>query len=349
MAIDLNHTPPRRRASRGFTLLEVLVAMTIFTVLASALYATFSTAMRAYEVGMESGEILQIGRFSIDTVARDIKSVYYRNETSYNILHNSQKEVIRERLDEASEHVVDQDEIREMIDEFNLYFPGLDLGFRGGPSEMSFVRRQIQVGVRPLQPMRLARVRYYVEDRELLREETDVFLMPLDYSGEEVVPAAPRPEVIIENVEELSFAYGFYYDGEWLEAEDWNSADRDKRVDKMEILPYDPLMEQFQYDMQQIVERQPNDQLPSYVRMRLVIKDPDKNRTRTFFRTINVPNAAETHIPLPEDFTLNDEEGESHRFLKSDFYLEPDAEKRGKPHDMISVEERPRLSGGRGW
>ena len=63
-------TPPRHAAAppgrSGFTLLEVLLAIAIFSICMSAIYAAFNTTSRAFEGGRRSSEVTQTARFTID-------------------------------------------------------------------------------------------------------------------------------------------------------------------------------------------------------------------------------------------------------------------------------------------
>jgi len=332
----------------GFSLLEVLVAVTIFSIVMTTIYSTFRTAMRAYEMGLESGQILQVGRFTVDALARDIKGMFYRAETQYNITYRQKLTAIEQELEVSEGRVVDQEALNEMIDKFNMTQSGIDLAIRGSESEISFVRRQIQTGARAPQPMRLARVKYYLDENKLMREEHDVFLMPLDYGGEQIVTADGRPEVVAEDVEEFSIYYGFYYDGEWLEANDWDSSAHDKRVDSIEILPTDPLLETLQTNIQQVIDRMPEDGPPSYVRLELTVRDEDKGVTSRFQRTINIVNSYDSHVPLPDEFSVNDAEGQSHQYFRSQFYTQPKGKKRASQHKFGGAEERRRLGGRNG-
>ena len=68
-------------ARAGFTLLEVLLAMAIFSICMSAIYTSFRTASSAFERGRRSSEVTQTARFTIDQITRDLRSAYY--ETDY--------------------------------------------------------------------------------------------------------------------------------------------------------------------------------------------------------------------------------------------------------------------------
>nr|HQH12487.1 prepilin-type N-terminal cleavage/methylation domain-containing protein [Candidatus Sumerlaeota bacterium] len=74
----------RRKLQPGFTLLEVLLAVSIFAMLISALYTTFRVGLRAYDIGEKEIDQMQHARVIFDTMSRDLRSVYYQAETSYN-------------------------------------------------------------------------------------------------------------------------------------------------------------------------------------------------------------------------------------------------------------------------
>ena len=345
-------------SSRGFTLLEIMIAITIFSVVMTSIYATFRTATRAYERGLEMGTILQAGRFGMDTVARDIKNTFYKQETDYNATYRQNLQNIENILANAEENPVNPRDLEKMIDDFNTKCVGLDIAFRGGAEELTFVRRQLHVGSRPVQPMHLARVRYYLSENKLLREEHDIFKLPVDYAAEEIVPEQTNPETILDNVEKFELFYGFYYDGEWMECQDWDSSARKNRVDSVNIAGNDDLSELLKQNLQQFIDQAPEDGPPGYVRVVLTVRekrdkkskskeDEDEGRLSTFTRTINISNSAETHEPLPEEFAITDAEGQTHSFTRGQFVLGHDGEKRGRRYGLQSSRERRRNGGGR--
>ena len=67
---------------RGFTLLEILIAVAIFSVCASALLATFRISTRAFNTGRKAAATMQTLRFTVEQISRDLKTVYF--ETDYN-------------------------------------------------------------------------------------------------------------------------------------------------------------------------------------------------------------------------------------------------------------------------
>ena len=70
---------------RGFTLLEVLVAVAITSMVIAALYSTFSLSRRAVDAVDDSLIRIQESRAVLDTMKREIESALYRKEKSYTV------------------------------------------------------------------------------------------------------------------------------------------------------------------------------------------------------------------------------------------------------------------------
>ena len=70
------------RVCSGFTLLEVLLAMTIFAICMSAIYVSFRIGVKSFESGRRSAEVFQSVRFTADQITRDLRAVCF--ETNYN-------------------------------------------------------------------------------------------------------------------------------------------------------------------------------------------------------------------------------------------------------------------------
>jgi prepilin-type N-terminal cleavage/methylation domain-containing protein len=65
------------RARSGFTLVEVLLAVTILTLLITSIYATWSTTLMAWRRGRDASEVFQRQRVVIDTLSELAQSVVY--------------------------------------------------------------------------------------------------------------------------------------------------------------------------------------------------------------------------------------------------------------------------------
>lgn len=72
-------------SERGFTLLEVLVAVGIFSLVLVALYTTFFLSYRALDVADKSLLKLQEARFFLDTLKREIESAVYSENKPYTV------------------------------------------------------------------------------------------------------------------------------------------------------------------------------------------------------------------------------------------------------------------------
>jgi len=64
---------------KGFTLLEVLIAVAILSIVLTALYGTFFMSSRAMEDMDESMTKLQESRKAIDILRRELEAVYYKD------------------------------------------------------------------------------------------------------------------------------------------------------------------------------------------------------------------------------------------------------------------------------
>ena len=68
--------------SDGFTLIEILLAVAIFSVISAALYSTFFLSQRAVESVGDSLQRLQESRAIIDSITREIESAFYPTDPS---------------------------------------------------------------------------------------------------------------------------------------------------------------------------------------------------------------------------------------------------------------------------
>lgn len=347
--------PTARRAgpsgAAGFTLLEIMIAVTIFTIVTTGIFSVFSTGMRAYEVGMRASKQLQTGRFAMDIFARDLKNVYFINETGYNIQYTKRLRSIDNQVKKVELGLADLDAVAEQIEQFNRTGFGIDLAFRasgnGEFSEMSFVRRQMTVGSsRPYQPFHYVRVRYAVSGGQLIRGEEDILRPDLDYDGLEIPRPDPHPEILVRGVKTFQLRFGFYYDGEWRETNCWDSKSKQYRSDTVDLDfdPDDMLDQQLQNHVRQWEQAQPDDNLPSYVRVTLVVGDEDeKTLPRRFERTINLVGAYESHVPMPEELILRDRNQREVSILREEIVSPPrEASWRSTRFALEGQNERPR-------
>ncbi len=68
-----------KKCNRGFTLLELLVALVLLVILSGALYGTYFSVMRGSEAARESTEPLRDARVALDLLRRELAAAYFDN------------------------------------------------------------------------------------------------------------------------------------------------------------------------------------------------------------------------------------------------------------------------------
>ncbi len=81
----MRRNPLPKYRSNGFTLMEVLIALTITSFVITALYATFFLSQKAIGAIDDSLIRLQECRSAIDTLKREIESAYYAKDKGYSV------------------------------------------------------------------------------------------------------------------------------------------------------------------------------------------------------------------------------------------------------------------------
>lgn len=200
----MKHTRATLRPKAAFTLLEVILAVTIFAMTMVAITAVMHTGARSWTIGHALSELTQNVRVTQDVIVRDLNNLCYRRETEYN-------QTFRNQIERMGAEILSQTTIdpRQPYKNFNpramdRYMPNqrnkrrgdqpnnanqlflddvsppIDLSLRGGDSgnndRLSFVRRQSADWTEPEQnTLGLRRITYYVKDKVLWREESDPY------------------------------------------------------------------------------------------------------------------------------------------------------------------------------
>jgi len=76
-------TSRRIHARAGFTLLEVMMAVTIFGIVALTLYGTFARTLRSKALAEAHAELTQTGRSAVARMAEEIASAFYPRDPTY--------------------------------------------------------------------------------------------------------------------------------------------------------------------------------------------------------------------------------------------------------------------------
>ncbi len=134
-----------RGSRRGVTLLELVVAVTIFSMVIASLFAAFRTGVKAAEIGTKRSEGSQGTRFVIGQLSSDLRNVFYKTPAAYNITRRQREAVIAEREKNALRSGRAREEI-EQDDSLPELGPKIDLAFRGTDGgeldALTFIRRQ---------------------------------------------------------------------------------------------------------------------------------------------------------------------------------------------------------------
>jgi prepilin-type N-terminal cleavage/methylation domain-containing protein len=170
-------------AAGGFTLLEVMLAVLIFSVCMTAIYSAFRTSSRAFESGRRETEQMQTVRFVLDQVTRDLRAVFY--ETDYNVKFKALEQDAIRNQDHILKLLEEQREKREASreegkqdDSVDNVGTRIDLRFRGedggDADRLELAHFLSSDGVSDNSFLGAERVRYYLEGTDLYRQRSRV-------------------------------------------------------------------------------------------------------------------------------------------------------------------------------
>lgn len=190
------HSPPPPSAAhlrrRGFTLIEVILAATIFLITAGALFVTFRTGIRAWRAGHAASEVFQTVRVAQDVINRDLHNLAYRPDEDYNKTYRRQRDLMAAMMNGrnpesgfnpalASGLPADLDLSEAgglgMMAGLLKLSPPIDLSFQGQDGgdldTISFTRHQGPRSSTDKDFSGMRRVKYFVKDGVLYREDSD--------------------------------------------------------------------------------------------------------------------------------------------------------------------------------
>ncbi len=339
----------RTSPEKGFTLLEVLVAMTVFSLVVLAAYAVFNAAIRSERVGLREAEKMMRARYVFDSLERDLTNIVFRDETSYNVSITRLLEQMEEARLEAEEtgdwepfYAAYGDPAEDDDDEDpsvgNPYERGrlIDLQFLGEDQDhfdaLSFsVVDAPRVG-RRYRPYGITRVQYSIQDGVMVRSEDDIETEPRTIDGELLErPEPPEHAILAEGITEFDIRYAFWFDNQWYETDQWSSANRqvrnpryyvgehdfgfeDRPDNDFSLRPGDAGWNEYVNDL----DSEPLDRLPAYLRIKLAVKDPGgTGRPSRFTRIIRLNPSLETWIPGTE---LDEDQRDDEREARDQYY-----------------------------
>ena len=341
---------------RGFTVLEVLVAVTIFAVISVVIFSVFRSAIRSQTVAHRETKMLERARFTMDTFEKDIQNIYFRDETSYNVnMARMIEEMEMDRLraeaqgnwenfyNKYGNPYEDEDEQDPAVG--NPYERGRMIDLQvvaqegGETDEMTFARlHSLDEGV-VYRPWGLARVTYNVDNGWLMRRSESVETEQRNVLGESL-GRTTRPIItrLAGGVKQFNLSFGFWYDSTWYETEVWDSSNRQIRNPDYILGAHDDEwqdMDARERDGKNLgtlqpgdegwneyindLDTEPLDRLPAYIRVQIVLADPEnEKRTQSYERIIRVVPSQETYSMTGH--TLSEEGREIERNLRDQKY-----------------------------
>ncbi len=69
----------RRLQCRGFTFIELIIALTIFSIIGLAIYSTFSSGLNIWRRGEDVSRLQQEGRWALDRIAKELRNAVIYN------------------------------------------------------------------------------------------------------------------------------------------------------------------------------------------------------------------------------------------------------------------------------
>lgn len=310
---------------RGFTLIEIMVALVIFTVLMTSLFASFRTGMKAFTMSTEHADQQQLGRFAINQVAKDLHNVFYKPESQYNVARRQQEAMLDEQLANTRSRSGRPDIVDQGLPELG---PPIDLSFTaedgGEVDQLSLVRRVPFSIDNPTSMWGLARITYYVIDDVLYRATDDITKPETDEEGN-MIPKATRPQVekLADNCIGFDLKFGYYFEDQWHLADSWDSSASEYRNPATEedgdilntvgenasgAVQSQGTAAVMNRTMQQQQQQQRADDLPGWVELTFKFvpdkKKPDQYRTYKQTIVINHKYANETYVPQDEQDDL---------------------------------------------
>jgi hypothetical protein len=322
--------------SGAFTLLEVMLAVTLIGLISIAVLAVFRTGLRTYENSNREVILLQRGRYIFDAIAKDFANVTYKDEDTYNV-------TAREMIEQYQQALIDAEENNTWRDFERRYGPRdendpkaqddpnyignpfekyrlIDLQFEGTDGgdldRVSLARRQSLSLNEKYLLYGLERVNYQIEAGLLIRSSESIEVAPRSWDGQ-ILEKEEKPHhtIIAEGVKKFDVKYGFWWDYQWYETESWTSSGRQLRNSEMLLGEYD-------YDRRAEMsapqpgspgwneslddqDGMPYNALPMYARVSVELEDPgNPKRSTKLSRILWLGTAQETWVPnqnLDED------------------------------------------------
>lgn len=340
----------------AFTLIEIMLAVTIMALISLAVINVFRVATDSFKAGNRETQVLQRGRFIFDALEKDLSQTFYLPEDQYNV-------AARTKIEEFQQELLETEEKNNFRDFEKKYGPQ-DKREKGNPDyignpfekyklidlqligedgsdldQITFsTKANLSEGAKYLK-YGLRRVHYQVDGKFLIRSEDTIEAKPRDWMGEPLPKEVPPTHTILaEGVEQFNLQYGFWVDNTWFEADHWDSTGKQLRNSNYILGEYDfqkngtsdnlenqntntGTSDVLSNDSLNDSRSEPFDGLPMYIRVSIVLADPREEGSKKLHltRMIQIPGAVETWT---ENERMEERDRENEVILRRDEYLE---------------------------
>jgi prepilin-type N-terminal cleavage/methylation domain-containing protein len=287
----------------GFTLLEVLLAITIFAMIMTTLFSLLYMGSETLDRTLSRGDMIVRGRAAMDLLEADITQITFLNESDYNTTARRRLDDLEQRADEEEERGTsarDDEEAEEDSD--YLLPPEIDLALLGEDDdqfdEISFAIYDPNTPRGFWAPWGMRRIHYFVRDGALYRSEDSVFKEDVLADGTVASKPAPVAERITDRVAYLDLKYMYWREGEWRLAPGWDSGEKRYRFPTVDVTADDLGMSE--EDLQAQQESESTDDLPAMIQITLYIEDERRpGVVHPFQQSVRVYPSQETAF-IPE-------------------------------------------------
>jgi len=333
----MRHLSQHNPRDSGFTVLELMMAITVFSLVSVAVFMVFKTGTETYAFSSRDAQTLQRARYVFDTVERDIRHIFYRPEDSYNRELQEEITAFQEALERVEVGELEPREFEEMYGEEGVKENPFERGrlidlqmFGEDGGERDSLTFATQIPLREGEPYSMwgiARVHYSVDGDFLIRSRESVEAQPRTWTGEIDRSRAQEPThtIVSRGVKKFDLSFGFWNDHQWFEAPFWSSNTRTFRssgnilgeyeFDEDEENPLGQTGNNINPAQQQI----PFDGLPTWVRLDVAIADPENDaRLMHMSRIFRVPGSMETWV---ENQTLDEDQRDNEIRLREDEWI----------------------------
>ena len=197
------------RNETGFTLLEIILGVLIFTMVIAAVYTTFRTGITVYRSGTSVKTVYVTSRAVLDNLQPDLRSICGIEETCYDVPPPPPSQDTEETTYGEDTALIDETTYSR-----NPY------PFSGNTTEVSFYCiRENPVFHQSLLREQVFALRYYLDGTKLIRERAEV--------SSPVGSRTASVDEIADNVVSFRIRYGYIKEDKWNWVESWDS-----RLDK---------------------------------------------------------------------------------------------------------------------